>query len=195
MNVVIGVDEVGWGALAGPLCAGAVAVPEDWTLSGLTDSKALSGTKRQQLLQRWRQQDWPCTVVFLGPQTLDDMTPTRALNHVLEAAARQVLTRCRDQGFSVRQVIFDGTRNFSLGVSSRAEPAADRTYPAVSMAAVLAKETRDLFMRVLAPLPLYRPFDFATNVGYRGSERHTDAIRELGPSPMHRRSYLKKLTR
>lgn len=193
MKFIIGVDEVGWGAVAGPLCVGAVAVPVGWKMHGLRDSKKISPSKRDQLVRALRRgKYWPHAVAFLSPAGVDELTPGPAIKATLRAAASFVLKRCQEADLDVQEIIFDGERNFSLGVPSRAVPKADDLFPAVAMASVLAKETRDLFMRTIGKLPLYKVFDFERNAGYTGNGNHLELIKTLGPGPMHRRSYLKK---
>lgn len=184
---VIGSDEVGYGAWAGPLVVVAVAVPRGWTLSGLKDSKAFTGPNarrnREALYEplcaavrgRW-------AMATRHPGEIDARGVGVCLIEAHTAAIRSVLTKIGQ----AEEIIVDGILRLPGIPDARSVPKADAKYPAVSAASVLAKVLRDQQMELYEEK--YKGYDFVHNVGY-GSDRHLVGIKELGFSPLHRRSY------
>jgi len=176
--LVAGVDEVGRGALAGPLVAAAVIVPEDFDLDGIRDSKQLTAMQRERAYERivascrW-------VVRRIEPNVLDvrglhrsNLALLRRCVRALDPWPDYVLT----DGFPVR-----GMPCTSLGVKK-----GDAVAASIAAASIVAKVTRDRFMhRADAVHP---GWEFATHVGYSTPE-HRDAIQRLGVSPLHRLSF------
>lgn len=181
---IVGVDEVGFGAMAGPCTIGGVGVPVRWMPPvGLTDSKLLTARERNRL-----------SSIFLA---ISDPEIVHGIyDYSSEEIDRRGLGKCRTEGL-VRAVtdileklpkdanvlaIVDG--NLRLP-NSRSIPKADVVVPVVSMASVLAKVSRDTWMtEVDAQYPGYR---FGNHKGY-DTKDHREALVRLGPCPIHRRS-------
>lgn len=176
---VAGADEVGRGALAGPLYAAAVVLPADTELEGLRDSKACTKLQRQRLAEQIKEVAVSYCVVKVRHSTIDERGLNPANLHALrraikglEVAPDYALIDC----FRLRRMPCP-----SLGVKK-----GDAVSKAVAAASILAKVERDAAMRRYhARFPDY---GFATNVGY-GTRHHWNALQRVGPSPIHRLSF------
>ena len=185
---LIGADEVGTGALAGPLVTCAVAVPLGWRApAGLNDSKQLSKTARHELYVVLEKLDFQ--LMMVTSKDIDSKGMGFALNAAHVAAIKVMMSR-----YPGAAVIRDGDAPISIpGV--RCIPKADGIYPAVMAASVIAKVNRDYVMRQYhMQYPEYR---FDRNVGYGGGKDHTSGLKNYGVTPIHRRSFapIKKLLR
>ncbi|MHB8760780.1 MAG: ribonuclease HII [Coriobacteriia bacterium] len=176
--IVAGVDEVGRGALAGPVSAGACVLPRDAMLPGLDDSKRLTAIARERLHDQIRRTAVSVSVGHAQPAEIDALGITRAI--VL--AMRRALAGL---GIDVGHVLVDG-RQVELGVPSTAIVKGDSSVRAIAAAAVYAKVERDRIMTTLAEE--YPAYGFAHNKGY-GSSGHLEALAALGPAPVHRASF------
>lgn len=194
--VVVGVDEVGRGALAGPVAVGACALrivdglvttvlPE-----GVKDSKKLSPRRREALAPRIREAAQACAVGWASAAEIDEHGIMRALELASARALAEVAAATR-----IDAVLMDGTADVITpaltGVLDplphvRVRAKADRDCVSVAAASVLAKVARDTHMVVLdAAAPVY---GWAGNKGY-GSAAHREALVASGPHPEHRRSW------
>ena len=186
-------DEVGYGSWAGRLYVAAVVVPRDWNPpSGLTDSKAMSDTAMRRVADSFLALPlWPATgarhwycIEYLESTSVDEMGVYHAvhsLHHVALQKARQAALEMG--GGETPLGVVDGNLSVENTISL---PKADVLVPACSMASVLAKVTRDVYMKEMDIL--YPGYDFASNAGYR-SPAHEAGLKRLGPCPIHRRSY------
>ena len=192
--VVVGMDEVGRGAWAGPMSVGAAAVrhtdgpfPE-----GLTDSKALTAKQRANMLPLTTGWVSDYAVGEVTPQEVDALGVTRALR----LAGRRALASLR---VTADVVILDGDTNYLAGDPVREleglgqcppvhlEIKGDARCASVSAASVIAKEHRDAFMATLDED--YPDYQFGSNSGYGSAAVHMAAVREHGLTPWHRRSW------
>ncbi len=193
---VAGMDEVGRGCLAGPVCVGLVVAGGGAPPPGLTDSKRLSEKKRESLYDPILQWAEVAVVGWAGAAEVDQMGIIGALRTAglrAVAAATQAPKRR-----SLGAVLLDGSHDWLAGDLSLLDQEladiplppvftrvkADLTVPAVSAASVIAKVARDRHMRTL-PDPGYH---WASNKGY-GSAAHREAIVRLGPSSEHRMTW------
>jgi ribonuclease HII len=176
---VAGVDEVGVGPLAGPVVAAAVVLPERAELPGLDDSKRLAAAQRERLAEAIRSQALAWAVAELEPEEVDRLNVLRAS---LEAMRRAVTSLgCRPE-----HVLVDARHIPGLDVPQTALVHGDARDASIAAASVLAKVHRDgLMCRLDARFPGY---GFAEHKGY-GTAQHLAALRRLGPSPAHRRSF------
>jgi len=187
-GTIVGVDEVGRGALAGPIVAAAAAVSIDWKPPKLlTDSKRLSPARREQLFESLKDDDH--VVVGIGEVSaaeIDKGDIDAAQADAQAEAIRATFYRLAYPPF----VVVDGMRLPAIGKPDVAEvvclPRADRLVPAVSLASVFAKVVRDRLMVELSDT--YKGYGFAAHKGY-GVKAHMDAIERLGPCEIHRRSF------
>lgn len=178
-GLIAGVDEVGRGALAGPVTVAAVILDPRRPVAGLDDSKRLSPRKRQRLAAEILEKAVCWAVAHRGPSDIDRLNILEATR---AAMADAVLALRRAPGF----VVTDAVALPTLPIVHRAEVHADARYWCVAAASILAKVTRDETMvRLAVELPGY---GWESNKGYP-SPAHLAALRRLGPSEQHRRSF------
>lgn len=178
-----GVDEAGRGPLAGPVCAAAVILPEGLVIPGLNDSKKLTAKKRDALY------DIICdTAVAFGIAfaTVDEI---EALN--IKGATYLAMERAiADMDPAPVLALVDGNDKNTLSIPAVKVVKGDSLCASIAAASVLAKATRDRYMDDLDAL--YPQYGFAKHKGY-GTAAHYAALREYGPSPVHRPTYLRKM--
>ena len=178
-----GVDEAGRGPLAGPVCAAAVILPEGLVIPGLNDSKKLTAKKRDALY------DIICdTAVAFGIAfaTVDEI---EALN--IKGATYLAMERAiADMDPAPVLALVDGNDKNTLSIPAVKVVKGDSLCASIAAASVLAKVTRDRYMDDLDAL--YPQYGFAKHKGY-GTAAHYAALREYGPSPVHRPMYLRKM--
>ena len=178
-----GVDEAGRGPLAGPVCAAAVILPEGLVIPGLNDSKKLTAKKRDALY------DIICdTAVAFGIAfaTADEI---EALN--IKGATYLAMERAiADMDPAPVLALVDGNDKNTLSIPAVKVVKGDSLCASIAAASVLAKVTRDRYMDDLDAL--YPQYGFAKHKGY-GTAAHYAALREYGPSPVHRPTYLRKM--
>jgi len=176
----IGVDEVGYGAWAGPVYVCAVAVPHTWSYPELTDSKKLSKAKISSMQYGLRQAVTDHVILSAEAPEIDDEGVGSVLKRLQTDAAKKLLER-----FPGARVMVDGKTPLKVP-NCQALPKADSLVQAVSAASVLAKHARDTVMRKLART--YPQYGFERHVGY-GTPGHRAVIEEHGMCALHRRSY------
>jgi ribonuclease HII len=176
-DVVVGVDEVGRGAWAGPLSVGAAVVPRDRRVYKIRDSKMLTSVEREALFDRVA--GW-CRAWAIG-----HASHTECDELGMSAAQRLAARRAIDAlGLSADEVLVDGAWDFVGG--ARRIVRGDATCLSISAASILAKVTRDRIMA--AEAEHYPHYWFESNKGYPGP-RHRAALQWYGPSAIHRRSW------
>lgn len=174
-----GIDEAGRGCLAGPVVAGAVILPPDFDLPGLTDSKKLSSRRRAVLAQAIKAQAVSWALGFSWPGEIDRI-------NILQATLA-AMSRALDALTVVPElVLVDGNQRFPSPLPQQTVVGGDALHPCISAASILAKTFRDdLLLRLDERHPGY---GLAVHKGY-GTKEHLDALRRLGPSPAHRISF------
>lgn len=177
--LVAGVDEAGRGPLAGPVVAAAVLLPLGIELPDLHDSKRLSETVRERLYQRVTREAVSWAVARVEPDEIDRINILCATHLAMANALAQL-----DPG--PHGALVDGLPVKGLPCPHRAVVKGDALCMSIAAASILAKVSRDRWMVELDAQ--YPGYGFARNKGY-GSERHRKALRELGPTPCHRRSF------
>lgn len=176
---VAGVDESGYGPLAGPVITAAVVLDPERPVEGVTDSKLLSSERREELaaLIRDRAADYA-----LGAASCREVERLNA-RRAVALAMRRAVDRL---GEPPELVFVDGFEVEELGVEHRALVRGDRRSRSIACASVLAKVTRDRLMRRLDPR--YPEYGWASNHGY-GTSEHRAALARHGPTPHHRRTF------
>ncbi len=176
--VVAGTDEVGRGALAGPVTAAAVVLDVTCRIDGLDDSKKLLPHKRERVAAVIRERAVAFAVAHIQPGEIDSIG--------IGPASRLAMSRALEAlGVSVDHVLVDGNDG-RVGWPATAVIRGDSLCACIAAASIVAKVERDSLMRLLdAEYPEYR---LAVNKGY-STEEHMAAIRRLGPSAIHRRSF------
>lgn len=177
---VVGIDEVGRGAWAGPLSIGAAVVPRDRRLLGVRDSKMLTEVEREAIFTRLA--DW-CVSWAVGHASQEECDELG-----MSAAQKLAAARALD-GLSLvpDRVLVDGNWDFVGRGNTHRIVRGDATCLSIATASILAKVTRDRIMRVEAAS--FPGFDFDLNKGYP-CPRHKVALKAYGPTSIHRRSWV-----
>lgn len=179
IGVVAGMDEVGRGPLAGNVVTACVVMPKEPVLPWIDDSKKLSETRREKVYQEIMDVALYVGIGEATPEEIDRI-------NILEATKKAM----RDAAFQVPADIFLIDAVTGLGLKGREVPIikGDATSYAIAAASIVAKVTRD---RQLIELDkLYPEYGFARNKGY-GTAEHIAALKEIGPCPAHRRSFIR----
>lgn len=182
-ETVCGCDEAGRGPLAGPVVAAAVVLAPGTEISGLDDSKKLSARRREALFCEITEKAVAYSVALASVYEIEKYN---ILNSALLAMDRAARTLC----VSPSLALVDGNTVRGLSIPARAVVGGDGICPSVAAASVLAKVTRDRLMEHFDKL--YPGYGFSAHKGY-GTKAHYAAITQLGPTPLHRMSFLKKL--
>jgi len=177
---VCGIDEVGRGPLAGPVVACAVILPKDCDILYINDSKKLSATKREELYDVIMEKAVAVGIGMVGPGRIDEINILQATYEAMREAISNLQVKpdillndaVTIPGVEVRQVpiIKGDAKSISIGAAS-----------------IIAKVTRDRLMEEYDKV--FPEYGFASNKGY-GSAEHIKALKEIGPTPIHRRSFI-----
>ncbi len=178
-RLIAGMDEAGRGPLAGPVVAAAVVMPLDDVIPGVDDSKKLTEKKREQLFDEIVKKAIAYKICAVDEKVIDEI-------NILNATKR-AMTECV-AGLSVRPdiVLIDAVK-LSLDVPTKSIIKGDALSYSIGAASILAKVYRDRLMREYDAL--YPWYGFAQNKGY-GTKDHIDALKSVGPSPIHRRTFI-----
>ncbi|HKL79442.1 MAG TPA: ribonuclease HII [Mobilitalea sp.] len=180
-NYICGIDEVGRGPFAGPVVACAIILPKDCNLLYINDSKQLSEKKREELYD----EIISCAITFgvgsIPPARVDEINILQATYEAMRQAIHNL---------SVQPDILLNDAVTIPGVNIKQIPIIHGDAKSISIAAasIVAKVTRDRFM--VAYDKVFPGYDLASNKGY-GSPKHIEAIKKLGLTPIHRRSFVK----
>lgn len=183
VSILCGVDEAGRGPLAGPVCAAAVMLPRGLNIPGLNDSKKLTEKKREELYGIICAGAVCYGVAFAGVEEIERLNILNATFLAMNRAIAQL-------SVPPQLALIDGNRDSGIEAPSRCIVKGDALCADIAAASVLAKVTRDRYMTALASE--YPQYGFEKHKGY-GTKQHYAAIREFGPSPAHRMSFLKTL--
>lgn len=180
-GIAVGLDEVGRGPLAGPLCVGAVVLPEQPVVFGLNDSKQLSRQRREQLSDDVKETAIAWTVQSIDASEIDACGMTACLRKAFCLAIEDI----EEQGVHVDAVLLDGNP-LHVDPRERNVVKGDAKCASIAAASIVAKVYRDALMdRYALDYPEY---GFERNKGY-GSAQHQQAIRQYGLTPIHRASF------
>jgi ribonuclease HII len=181
-----GVDEVGRGPLAGPVIAAAVILDPSFFIDGLKDSKLISHKKRESLSEIIKSK---ALAYAIGRAEVEEIEEINILQASLLAMNRAIILL----NIKPELVLIDGNKcPKNCPYPSRAIVRGDQLIPAISAASIIAKVARDAEMTEYDTL--YPGYAFATHKGY-GTQKHRDLLKIHGPSPIHRKSFLKGFIR
>ncbi len=183
ISLICGVDEAGRGPLAGPVCAAAVILPRGLDIPGLNDSKKLSEKKRDELFDVICREAAAYGIAFAGVEEIERLNILNATFLAMNRAIAKL-------GVMPELALIDGNRNTGIKINSRCIVKGDSKCADIAAASILAKVTRDRYMYEMAEK--YPQYHFDKHKGY-GTKLHYEAIREFGPSPIHRMSFLRKM--
>lgn len=177
--VVAGMDEVGRGPLAGNVVVACVAMPNDPLIEWVDDSKKLSESRREKVYQQILE-----TALYIGvgqatPEEIDEINILQATKKAMRQAADQV---------PADVYLVDAVTNLGLKGMEIPIIKGDATSYSIAAASIVAKVIRDRQMIQLDAL--YPQYGFARNKGY-GTAEHIAALKEMGPCPYHRKSFIK----
>ncbi len=183
IKVICGIDEAGRGPLMGPVVAAACILPEGFVIEGLNDSKKLTEKKRETLFDLITKNALSYCVAMA---TVEEIEELNILNATMLAMNRAV------KGLSIPadMALIDGDKSRGFDIPTKTVVKGDATVPCIAAASILAKVSRDRMCDEYDKE--YPEYGFAKHKGY-GTKAHMDAIRQYGPCPVHRRSFLKFL--
>ena len=178
---ICGIDEVGRGPLAGPVVAGAVILPKECDILYINDSKQLSEKRREELYEVIMEKAVSCAVGYATPERIDEINILQATYEAMREAISKLSPdpdillndAVTIPGVNIRQIpiIKGDAKSISIGAAS-----------------IIAKVTRDRLM--VEYDKVFPEYDFAGNKGY-GSAAHIEALKKYGPTPIHRKSFIK----
>lgn len=182
-SYICGIDEVGRGPLAGPVVAGAVILPKDCSLLYLNDSKKLSEKKREELYAEIMEAAVAVGIGYNTPARIDEINILQATYEAMREAVSHL---------SVKPdlLLNDAVTIPKITVKQVPIIKGDAKSISIAAASIVAKVTRDRLM--VKYDEIYPEYGFASNKGY-GSSMHIDAIKKYGPTPIHRKSFIKNL--
>lgn len=183
VSILCGVDEAGRGPLAGPVCAAACILPRGLVIDGLDDSKKLSDKKRRELFDVIKREAVSFGVAFASVEEIEEHNILRATFMAMNRAIAKL-------DVVPELAIIDGNRAAGIEMPARCIVKGDSKCADIAAASILAKVTRDEYMLDMAEK--YPEYHFEKHKGY-GTKLHYEALREYGPSPIHRMSFLKKV--
>ena len=183
LSPLCGVDEAGRGPLAGPVCAAAVILPRGAVIEGLNDSKKLSEKRREALYDEIVESAIAFGIAFASVEEIEE-------KNILEATFLAMNRAIEQLSVVPALALIDGNRSKGIVLPSRCVIGGDGKCADIAAASILAKVTRDRYMLEMAEK--YPQYGFERHKGY-GTVAHYAAIREFGPSPIHRMSFLRKM--
>lgn len=178
---ICGIDEVGRGPLAGPVVAGAVILPKDEMILYLNDSKKLSEKKRELLYDEIMEKAVATGIGMVSPERIDEINILQATYEAMRQAIDQLKVK-------PDILLNDAVTIPQVEIKQVPIIKGDAKSISIAAASIIAKVTRDRLMKEYDNiLPGY---DFASNKGY-GTKAHIEGVKKLGPSPIHRKTFIK----
>lgn len=182
-SIICGVDEAGRGPLAGPVCAAAVILPRGLEIPGLNDSKKLSAKKRDVLFDIIVENAVSYGIAFASHEEIDELNILNATFLAMNRAIEKLTP-------VPTLAIVDGNTVKGIDYPAKSIIGGDGKSASIAAASILAKVSRDRLMLELAEK--YPQYGFEKHKGY-GTKLHYQALREYGPCPIHRLTFLKKM--
>ncbi|HAJ73995.1 MAG TPA: ribonuclease HII [Lachnospiraceae bacterium] len=177
---ICGIDEVGRGPFAGPVLAAAVILPKDARIMYINDSKKLSEKRREELYDVIMEQAVAVGTGMVSPERIDEI-------NILQATYEAMRDALSELNVKPNVILVDAVHIPEVEIPQISIVKGDAKSQSIAAASIIAKVTRDRMMKEYALLmPEYH---FEKNKGY-GTREHIDALKEFGPSPIHRRSFI-----
>ncbi len=180
---VCGVDEAGRGPLCGPVAAAAVIMPKDSFIDGVNDSKKLTEKKREELYEKIVKEAIAYHVCLIDNKEIDEI-------NILNATLKAMETAINRLSVKADFALIDGNRNKGITTPNQTVVKGDSKSYSIACASILAKVTRDRLMEEYDKM--YPEYGFSKHKGY-GTKAHYEAIEKYGITPIHRRTFLKKI--
>lgn len=191
MDYIVGIDEVGRGPLAGPVVAGAVILPKDFDLIWVDDSKKLSEKRRVKVAQEIKREAIAYALGKVGPQMIDAVNIRQAtimaMKGTLELIEDNLYNKCRGK---IDLLLVDAMHLDGIEHDQRSIVKGDALSASIAAASILAKVERDKYM--IKEAEKYPDYGWERNKGY-GTKEHMEALKLYGPTPIHRRTFLKNV--
>ncbi len=181
-EAICGIDEAGRGPLAGPVVAGAVILPKDCGLLYINDSKKLSEAKREELFRAIQREAVACSVGVADASVIDEINILQATYQAMQQAVNSL-------GVKPDILLNDAVTIPRISIPQEPIIKGDAKSASIAAASILAKVTRDHMMYEYEET--YPGYGFGKHKGY-GTAEHIAAIQSIGPSPIHRRTFIKK---
>ena len=182
VKYICGIDEAGRGPLAGPVVVASVIMPKDSMIEGVNDSKKVSEKKREKLYEEITNTAIAWGVGIIDQREIDEI-------NILNATKKGLTSSLKELEIKPDLILVDALTNIdTLGIPYRSIIKGDAKSYSIAAASIIAKVTRDRIMRQWDEL--YPEYGFEKHKGY-GTKMHIDAIKEYGPCPLHRKSFIK----
>lgn len=182
IKYIAGIDEAGRGPLAGPVVIGCVIMPEDSMIEGVNDSKKISEKKREKLYDEIVQNAVSWSVSVIDKNDIDDL-------NILNATKKGVTEAIKALKIKPDLILVDALKDIdTCGIKYESIIKGDAKCYSISAASIIAKVTRDRIMRQWDEV--YPQYGFAKHKGY-GTKAHIEALKEYGPCPIHRKTFIK----
>ena len=179
---ICGIDEAGRGPLAGPVVVASVIMPENSMIEGVNDSKKVSEKKREKIYDLILEEAISYGVGIIGQDEIDEINILNATKKGLTMSLKELIQR-------PDLIIVDALTHIdTLGIPYESIIKGDAKCYSISAASIIAKVTRDRIMREWDKI--YPQYGFVQHKGY-GTSAHINAIKEYGPCPLHRKSFIK----
>lgn len=183
IKYLAGVDEAGRGPLAGPVVAAAVVFKKNTFIEGVNDSKQLTEKQREKLFDKIISSALSYSVSIVNHEIIDEV-------NILNASLLAMKNAVDDLKIKPDLVLVDGNKKFDSEIPVIPIVKGDSKSFSIAAASILAKVTRDRLMKDLAKE--YPNYLWEQNKGYP-TKKHREIIRQIGPSPLHRKTFLKKI--
>lgn len=181
-QAICGIDEVGRGPFAGPVVAGAVILPKDHPILYLNDSKKLSEKKREELYEVILKEAVATGIGMASPARIDEI-------NILQATYEAMRMAISNLSVQPDLLLNDAVTIPEIEIMQIPIIKGDAKSVSIAAASILAKVTRDRLM--VEYEKVFPGYDFASNKGY-GTKAHIEGLKKLGPTPIHRMSFIHK---
>ena len=181
-QAICGIDEVGRGPFAGPVVAGAVILPKDHPILYLNDSKKLSEKKREELYEVILKEAVATGIGMASPARIDEI-------NILQATYEAMRMAISNLSVQPDLLLNDAVTIPEIEIMQIPIIKGDAKSVSIAAASILAKATRDRLM--VEYEKVFPGYDFASNKGY-GTKAHIEGLKKLGPTPIHRMSFIHK---
>ncbi len=180
---ICGIDEVGRGPLAGPVVSACVIMPKGVTIIGVNDSKKLSEKVRQKLYEEIKEKAIAFSVGIVTASEIDEI-------NILNATKKSMYEAINNLNVKPDYLLVDAVRLDEISINQTNLIKGDEKSHSIACASIIAKVTRDTMMKQYEEL--FSGYGFRSNKGY-GSKEHIEAIKHLGITPIHRKSFIKNI--
>lgn len=181
---IAGIDEAGRGPLAGPVYAAAVILPDDFYSEEINDSKKLSEKKREELFDVITENALAYSIQSVDAKTIDEI-------NILNATLLAMKNAVESLEITPDLALVDGNKTKDLPTEARCVIKGDAKSQSIAAASILAKVSRDRYLKENLD-SLYPQYLFAKHKGY-GTKIHREKLKEFGPCPEHRMTFLRKI--